>query len=507
MSENGIDYQEVMKTMVNDRAFMQGLTQTFATVMADAMKGAAQKATVTDPPPYNQIHGIGSLFGGVQVGIDSEVISAMMSWRGLGEHLPLNPVQTMEQFLPFITGVDETSSTERATECGNCISGETEACIQHFPTALVCRETQTIRIQRAIERMNSGDIDLTLLNDALGSNSPWHPGWSPSSTTDIMQVYTAWALLFQLPPLFARALGKMVWTGNPANNVGNAYREFRGLELLVNTGHVDAFAGTTCPALDSDIKNFGYNDVLTATAPSLYQVLEMAHHYVWNNARGQGLDPVEFVVVMRPPLWQVLSSIIPMQSTMAAMMNMTLAADVAAPVTMAHLLREERDSIRSTMRIPLNGQSIRVILDDGMNELNNANNANLQPGEYASDIYILPLRYLGNRPGLRIDYLDYRNINKEIAATDGMGLTYRSSPDGRFSWQLVHDGPCFKIQAETEPRIILRVPQLAARIENVKYVPLQHLREPDQDSPYFFKGGVSTRGQTQYYYSAQGRQQ
>jgi len=43
MSENGIDYQEVMKTMVNDRAFMQGLTQTFATVMADAKKGTTQK--------------------------------------------------------------------------------------------------------------------------------------------------------------------------------------------------------------------------------------------------------------------------------------------------------------------------------------------------------------------------------------------------------------------------------------------------------------------------------
>jgi hypothetical protein len=67
MSEEKIDYQEVMKTMVNDRAFMQGLTQTFATVMAESMK-TAQKATVADPPPYNQIHGIGSLFGAVQVG-------------------------------------------------------------------------------------------------------------------------------------------------------------------------------------------------------------------------------------------------------------------------------------------------------------------------------------------------------------------------------------------------------------------------------------------------------
>jgi len=506
MSEQ-LDYSEIAKTLIGDRAFMTGVTQAFSTVMAESMKQAAQKATVTDPPPYNQLHGIGSMFGGVQIGIDSEVVSAMMSWRGLAEYLPLNPVRTIEHFLPFITGVDETSHDERSTECGNCISGETEACIQHFPTALVCRETQTIRIQRAIERMNSGDIDLTLLNDALGSKSPWHPGWSPSSTTDIMQVYTAWALLFQLPPLFAHVLGPMVWTGNPANNIGNAYREFRGLQLLVNTGHVDAFAGTTCPALDSDIKNFGYNDVLTATTPSLYQVLEMAHTYVANNARGQGLDPVDFAVVMRPPLWQVFSSVMPVQSIMATLMNMAVPANMSAPVILGNDIQRERDAFRTSMRIPLNGQSVPVILDDGLPELNNANNANLNPGEYASDIYLLPMRYMGNRPGLRIDYKDYRFINQEIAATDGIGLTYRASPDGRFSWSLVHDGPCFKIQAEIEPRIILRVPQLAARIENVKYVPQQHIREPDQDSPYFFKGGISTRGQAQYYYSTVSRGQ
>jgi len=53
---------------------------------------------------------------------------------------------------------------------------------------------------------------------------------------------------------------------------------------------------------------------------------------------------------------------------------------------------------------------------------------------------------------------------------------------------------------ETEPRIILKTPQLAARIQNVKYVPHQHLREPDPDGAYFFKGGVSTRAPTSYYH-------
>lgn len=512
MSE--VDYQELAKSIVNDGAFVKAMTDSFTKAIVkaqeDAQKQAAQvvqKATMPTDPSYNMIHGWGSMFGSVQLTVDPEVVSTMMHWRGVAEIMPRNPVKTLEVFLPFITGVEPTSSTEPTTECGDCISGESEACIQHFPTAKVCRETKAMTLQKCIERLNSGDIDLKLLNDQLGSDSPWHPGQGLTTQGDIMQIATAWALLFELPPLFMHALGPMTYTGNPANNNGNAYREFRGLQLLVNTGFVDAFANVACPGLDSDLKNFNYGNIKTAQNPSLLEVLEMAHYSVWNNARGQRLDPVEWVVVMRPELWQILSSLLPFQNILATMMNQTVPNNYSVQIDGASLV-QERNSLREGLRIPLNGQNVRVILDDGIPEANNANNANCNPGEYASDIYILPIRYLSNRLAMRIDYKDYRYITGEIAATDDMiGGFYKPSPDGRFSWSLVRDGRCFKIQAETEPRIILRTPQLAARIQNVKYVPLQHLREPNPDGAYFFKGGVSTRSPTTYYHrSSESRQ-
>ena len=466
--------------------------------MATAM--TAQRATVADPPPYNSIHGHGSLFGTPQVGIDNEVISAMMRFNGLGDVLPREGVRTLEHFLPFITGIDETSSTERATECGNCISGETEACIQHFPTGLVCRETKPIKIQRAIQRLNNGDIDLDLLNRELGEDSPWHPGWSPSTANDIMQVTAAWALLFELPPLFANKMTTMLWTGNPTNNVGNAYREFRGLQLLVNTGFVDAFANVTCPALDSDIKNFAYGDVQSTTTPNFYQVLEMAHWYVMVNAIGQNLMPVEWICVLRPTLWHILSSIVPIQQVVSALMGTAVPNNHAVTLDGSAMV-SAREQFRTSMSLPLNGMNVPVVLDHGIPEANNATNANLAAGEYSSDVYLIPATYLGNREAIKLQYVDYRFINGEIAATDNLlGNFYRPSPDGRFSWSLVVDGPCFKIQAEIEPRVILRTPQLAARIQNVKYVPLQHTREPGFDDPYRFKGGVSTRGPSVYYH-------
>jgi hypothetical protein len=500
MSDN---YDEIGKALMQDRAFMTAIAQAFAPAMAKAAQeaqGLAAKATMPNNPSYNMIHGWGSMFGAPQVGIEPDVISAMMHWRGLGEHLPRNPVRTLELFLPFITGVDPTSSDEPTTECGDCISGESEACIQHFPTGKICRETKAMTLQKAIERLNRGDIDLNLLNDQLGSDSPWHPGTSMSGAQDIINVATAWALLFELPPLFMHALSPMVYSGNPVNNNGNAYREFRGLDLLINTGHVDAFTNTTCPALDSDIKNFNYGDVRTATNPSFHEVLEMAHYYVRNNARGQMLDPVEFAVVMRPDLWKVYSSLQAYQSILATLMNSTIPNNYEVHIDGASLVRERND-IRQGMFTMLNGERVRVIEDHGITESNNANDANCEAGEYASDVYIVPLRYLGNRDAMRIDFKDYRNVNEEIVATQNLiGPFYRHTPDGRFLWNIVQDGRCFKIQAEIEPRIILKTPQLAARIQNVKYVPLQHLREPGFSSEYRFKGGISTRAPTSYYH-------
>ena len=53
---------------------------------------------------------------------------------------------------------------------------------------------------------------------------------------------------------------------------------------------------------------------------------------------------------------------------------------------------------------------------------------------------------------------------------------------------------CYKLKVKTEQRVVLRTPQLAGKVQNVKYSPLQHLRSYDPDSPYFANGGVSVRG-------------
>jgi len=197
-------------SQAEQKAFTESLATAFARKMAEMMPQqqplspvqawqARAKATVGNTGTFNTIHGHGSLFGQVAVGIEPEVVSTMMHWEGLGDVLPKVASPYLEVFLPFITGVEPTSSTEQSTECGDCISGETESCIQHMPTARVCRETQDMTITRIVDRLNRGDIDLELLNRQLGPDSAWHPG-TEMAQENIMQIYTAWSLLFELPP-------------------------------------------------------------------------------------------------------------------------------------------------------------------------------------------------------------------------------------------------------------------------------------------------------------------
>jgi len=67
------------------------------------------------------------------------------------------------------------------------------------------------------------------------------------------------------------------------------------------------------------------------------------------------------------------------------------------------------------------------------------------------------------------------------------------SDAGRFLWTTERTKWCYTLSAKVEPRIVLLTPQLAGRLDHVKYTPAQHFREPWQDSDYFLKGGTSSR--------------
>jgi hypothetical protein len=72
---------------------------------------------------------------------------------------------------------------------------------------------------------------------------------------------------------------------------------------------------------------------------------------------------------------------------------------------------------------------------------------------------------------------------------------------GKFMWH--HKPPknwCEQWIAKCEPRVRLVAPQLAARLQNVRYQPLFHMRDALPTDAYFVNGGVSTARAGPSYY-------
>jgi len=479
----------------------QELINAFTTALAGAL-GNGNKAYGYKAPgttgTSNHMHGPGGLFG--IAGLDNQVISTRITPRGISAALPVFPSINTEPLFPFITGIEQNAGNEPTTPCATCLSGEFESCLQTAAFGRICRETNTIDVDKVMERVNRGEVDLQLVNDILGFEGDSLAALRSYDRGQLLQIATAQGMLM-IGALMQNALVPMMWQGNPANNVGAApdygYAEFPGLDMLISTGKVDAITGTTCPGLDADVKEFGYNSITTVSASGGFEIvryLSTMAAYLQHNADRSGLSPVEWAIVMKPEAWYELSEVWPV--AWLSTRNVVMPAGNTNFIDSARVA-EMRDNMRAGMYLYINGKKYPVITDDGIYEYDSTNDANLEMGEFASNFYFVPLRYLGTRPATFIQTKDYRGAQNDINLSHLERQIW--TDDGRFMWTVERVKWCYTLSGKVEPRVILKVPQLSGRINHVKYSPLQHFRSYDQDSDYFLKGGVSERSLPSYY--------
>jgi len=483
-------------------------TQQQAKAMGDAyahglMSGQGStgfKAPVGAPAATGWVHGVGGFFG--IAGLDEDVISARITPRGLSSQLRVIPSLNAFPEFAYITGVEDEGDTEPSTHCATCPSAVMEGCIQSACFGRICRETRELTPSRVIERLNRGDLDLTLVNDMIGQGDPFDAVRNMGGES-ILNIATLQAQI-ELGISMQQALSRMIWTGNPANNVGTGWMEFNGLSTLIGIGKVDYHTGTTCPSLDSDVKEFNYQSINSIDANGNFRIvraLEYLEAYLYHNADRMNLVPATWAVVMKPELWYELSMLWPV--AWMSTRNIVWPAGVANAIGQTNYnidatrVREMVQEMQSGMFIYINGRRHSVILDDGVFEYNSTNDANLAAGDFASDIYFVPLTYLGGRPGTYLQHKDYRAAATDIQLSHNQDFYW--SDAGRFLWTTERQKFCYTMSAQIEPRVVLKVPQLAGRLNRVSYTPLQHFREPWDDSDYFVKGGVESRTMARVY--------
>lgn len=463
----------------------------FMELINKAVAENIRKATGAASGPM--VHGPGGLFG--VRGLEREVISSNTQITGsLAEQIPTEGSNTLNPLFPYITGFLRSDQQEKNAPCDDPVEAAGfKTCIQTTVFGRKEFATRTLDVTKVGQQNTRGEfMDLVLANGPLvESMSGLMQGFTGYGNADSVLAGREMVERFlELAVAFQRWICPQVYTGNPANSrAGGGYKEFPGLDLQIGTTKLDALSGAACPSLYSDVKAFNYKLVTATTDPDIHKTLSTMMYILEMRAVQNDLSPVDFRIVMRPQLFFELTRVWPL----AYNTEYTDASKLSGLDAVYLENIRMRDDMRNNQYLIINSKRYPVILDSCIPEDNRADNAALPISGFASDIYIVPFSARGGTlRTLYWQYYDYRNGPMQ-AVQDTRAGTFFWSDGGVFMWHLKPPNNwCIQAISVMEPRLILRTPQLAGRLTDVGYVPLQHVSDPLPSQDYWVNGGVAT---------------
>jgi hypothetical protein len=474
------------------------VAKALASLMGQYMVQDVQKAqTVGDPiGPY--VHGPGGLFG--VRGLERQVISTHTQITGsLGEVIPIQSSIDMQPLFPYITGFLRSDQQEKDGVCDDPVQAANfKTCIMTTVFGRKEFKTRQAEINRIGQRLNRGEfMDLELANGPLVEQmGGLMQGFFGLQNQQSILAGREMVMRFvEVGVAFQRWFCPQVYTGNPDNNsAGGGYKEFPGLDLLISTTKIDALTGAACPSLYSDIKSFSYHNVDSADDPDIVRVITTMMRILKRKASQQGLAPVDIRMVMREELFYALTEVWPCRYISYRCSNIDGSnIDPVGSYSVESAMRMKFD-MRDGKYLLVDNVKVPVIIDDCIAEENSSDDQSITAGCFASDIYFVPFTARGGTiKTLYWEYYDYRN-DVLPAARDAHALpTFFWSDNGVFLWGLkAPDNWCVEVISKVEPRLILRTPQLAGRLQHIMYCPLQHTDDPLPSQDYHVNGGVPT---------------
>jgi len=457
------------------------------------------KATGAPFGPY--LHGPGGLFG--IEGLERDVISSHISITGsLAEVIPVKMASTptTNPYFPYITGFLRSDQQTKDAVCdAPPPAGNMKTCT--LTTVYGRREfsTRELEINRVGEILNSGENNnLRLINSPLARDLAglFSQRFALGQSMSLAAGNEMAIRMVEVGVAFQRVLCPMVFDGNPANNsAGGGTKYFMGLELLVSTTKIDAFTGTACPSLYSDVKDYNYVDVLDNSAPyNIMHVLTQMYRKLKRKAQQQSMWPADLRFVMRSQLFDHIADKWACEYG-AYRCQFTAESSYSNAVQNFNDMEivRMRDAMKTGQYLLIDGVKVPVILDDCMSEETAADNAHIPVGGYSSDIYLLPFSIRGGE----YDTLYWETKNYQdgtmTAVEQARASQWFWSDGGRFLWGLNYPvNWCITMISKIEPRLILRTPQIAGRLQNVVYAPLQHWDDPLPSQDYWLDGGIPT---------------
>lgn len=424
------------------------------------------------------VHGPGGLFG--VSGLERDVISSRVSGQGLASVLPVRPSNTKYPLYPYITGKTPATGSQVTSSCEYApTAGNLKSCLQTAQFGLYQFRTRELELDTVGALVDAGErTDLQFVNDPLAAQIGQLWFGIQDKRMALMAGHEQLMRFVELGMDFEELLSEQLYTGTGVDN------EFWGLELLVTETHYDAQTGLSCDALASDVRDFGDVDISTSAgaAALVAQLVDMYRNRKYLADR-MGFSPVQFAFVMRDQTFVEVSDIWPCAFMTSGCVPTN--SNVSVNINTDEQIRMRVD-MQTNKYLPIDGEMVKVITDSWMPETDLGGNV------FSSDVYLLPISYRGNRPGIWIEYFDYNN-GVNMAIREGRMANNFWIDGGKYLVaQLPPKAFCTQYQVKIEPRLRLELPQLSGRLMNVGYSLLEHWRDSSTSSLYYVNGGVST---------------
>lgn len=476
-------------------AFADALLGRMAARTKESLNGRrmTQKAVGSDQGYY--LHGPGSLLG--LLGLNPTAINAMvLPTKGLQAELPYFRSDFEQEIFSILTGQTAGSGSEPTANCQDGTQpGQLKMCHQAWPFGRFVKDSQVLDVSRAGRLINRGEfVDMSIIGNPFTSMA--EAGMTPPvNPQDALKDEVA-KKMNELWVDFYRAYGHLNFDGDPGNTSTSSggYKEYNGLNKLINTGYRDIYGNVTCPAADSLIQSFGSVTLDANAQMAVTYVSQMirALSYLGERTGLGDLDSgtLEIAMVMRYSAFLKLTEVWPCAyfTTMCTNLNTGSTQFVDA---------QRQIDLRNEMRaghylLTVFGHKIPVIIDDFITETIPVS------GTMQSDIYIIPLKVTGGRPVTYFQYFNWNGPNAAVAEGNQMAVpgTFQATGDGRFLMvKKPVNNTCVQVEAIEKKRLICEAPFLGGRLTNVRYTVIEHERNatgttPDGSYGYQPNGGV-----------------
>lgn len=424
---------------------LEALAKALSPYMSGAKASGAQAAAGT------YLYESGGLFG--RCDGPNTLINAMVGPIGFEKYLTWIGTDTEKEFVDAWKAIEETGS-EQSTGCGDCVRIRLKACAQFYCFGRFCRQTDELQFDRLGVRANQNVPVRTLfgaVTDDMG-NVLIPMGAQITDAFAIQSRAVGYSLRLKN--------GTMLWNGNPQNNTDDTYMEYKGFQLVVNTGKYDAYTDLSCDSIDSFLMNFAYNN---PTADGAYAIRQWFHRMVGQlkyRAERAGLDwdSSTMYIVMSQNMWDCVSRVYACAGT-----DLCSVSGQNRIVINADQAQARYEEYLSSMMLPVDGKMYPVVIDNLIPETAGQANGT------CSDIYFITTEIDGET----ITYGQYQDFNMTYGRTRQELVSLFGSDDiaitdgGRYALVRDNSRGCFDVQAYTKPRVVAKAPWLAGRIQNV----------------------------------------